>query len=928
MPFDQERRDYLNEKYPRSATPQDLEIEFRNNVIDRQVDELLQQAKNRRDFYNNRLMVPSDAELQYRSTSANALAEGLAKQPRPNPTPPTTLPRSTDIPSPGRQVSRAAPPPTPRTSGGAGNILDMTAPPPTAAPRQSMPGTNPTPGSKPSGLPGSPGRLTYPAAGAAIDFAFRVGSGQPIGQAAAGAIGTGIGSAVGFAAGSALGPMGGFLGGMIGGYLGGMAGSALYNAAFPPTAEAPKGQFDPKTGTPPFSGGQSIGVQYIVTCPLYYTYRDDGRTSMVTTTDVYCYGPVEGIRYYPATRSDINPPIYLLARDINGKLKEYGLYGDSFNSTYVSSSKITNIIRADGLPDTGGNPPPLPIAKDNRTPDSTRHPGNTSFAPPSATPQIINITNNSVSPAPNNYVPGGFSSRTGGTPRGDSPNWIPKANLASQPHPNYSPLPVASLPSISPSGSPVSTGAPSAGTSGDPRTSPFTFKPDGSLEIVTPGSPVTTGNPVTNPADRSFPGFQPTILTPNPLAPSNFSASPSLDTATPGALPTTVINQPVPDAYRPTPVVPAPTPTPTPTPAPNNQPDFDDLRERFNELSLLVTGLTVLLNPIANNTTPEALRDAAATGTCRTLQPGGCSTPMAQNAEDAARLSADNNNKLNALNTTLQGLDLSLLGVINNKLGPQLPGPNGIAGFLSRTAQAAKLDKALNALNTVLLLHNAAMLSRSLGSTLGDLTSQSLATIGIKDSEGSPIDINEQLGKQVNTFMESILGAEVWAGTKTSWNKASSIISSATNIMYTVRSMFDSGREILEWTAENTGKIGNALKKYRIVGEDAYKWMPERVTVQNRFTQKIDRIREGTDSLDDAASSLTGVLGEVQSIQQEYADLQEQKQRFDANIKDLTPKTREENKPVADAVTAARTASKAPADMPQVFRGEGETEDA
>ena len=168
MPFDQERRDYLNEKYPRSATPQDLEIEFRNNVIDRQVDELLQQAKNRRDFYNNRLMVPSDAELQYRSTSANALAEGLAKQPRPNPTPPTTLPRSTDIPSPGRQVSRAAPPPTPRTSGGAGNILDMTAPPPTAAPRQSMPGPNPTPGSKPSSLPGPPGRLAYPAAGAAI----------------------------------------------------------------------------------------------------------------------------------------------------------------------------------------------------------------------------------------------------------------------------------------------------------------------------------------------------------------------------------------------------------------------------------------------------------------------------------------------------------------------------------------------------------------------------------------------------------------------------------------------------------------------------------------------------------------------------------------------------------------------------------------
>ena len=105
-------------------------------------------------------------------------------------------------------------------------------------------------------------------------------------------------------------------------------------------------------------------------------------------------------------------------------------------------------------------------------------------------------------------------------------------------------------------------------------------------------------------------------------------------------------------------------------------------------------------------------------------------------------------------------------------------------------------------MNTVLLLHNAAMLSRNLGSTLGDLTSQALATIGIKDSEDSPIDVNEILGKQANNFMSSILGAEVWAGTKTSWNKANSIIASATNLMYTVRSMFDSTREILEWTAE------------------------------------------------------------------------------------------------------------------------------
>jgi uncharacterized protein YoxC len=104
--------------------------------------------------------------------------------------------------------------------------------------------------------------------------------------------------------------------------------------------------------------------------------------------------------------------------------------------------------------------------------------------------------------------------------------------------------------------------------------------------------------------------------------------------------------------------------------------------------------------------------------------------------------------------------------------------------------------------------------------------------------------------------------------------------------------------------------------------------MPEQVTHQNAWALKIERFRNGTDNLDDAASSLQGVLGEVQNIQQEFGELNEQKQRFDTNIANLTPKDRAENKPVADAVAAAKVVSKAPADAANVFRGEGETPDA
>jgi predicted nucleic acid-binding Zn-ribbon protein len=244
--------------------------------------------------------------------------------------------------------------------------------------------------------------------------------------------------------------------------------------------------------------------------------------------------------------------------------------------------------------------------------------------------------------------------------------------------------------------------------------------------------------------------------------------------------------------------------------------------------------------------------------------------------------------------------------------------------FTQKAFKATRLDKVLNALNFILLLHNAAMLSRNLASTLGDLTSQALAVIGIKDEQNNPIDINSILSKQADSFMSGILGEEIWKGTKESWNKANRIISSATNIVWTIRSLGDSAREIAEWTAENTGKIGNALKRYRIVGEDAYKWMPENVKSTNKWTRAVDRFTEGTASLDDAASSLSGVLSEVQNVGEEFGQLKEQRDTFKKQLEDLEPKEQKDNVPVKTTADARKEASVNPPEIANVERGQGE----
>ncbi|PSB16049.1 hypothetical protein C7B65_22760 [Phormidesmis priestleyi ULC007] len=264
----------------------------------------------------------------------------------------------------------------------------------------------------------------------------------------------------------------------------------------------------------------------------------------------------------------------------------------------------------------------------------------------------------------------------------------------------------------------------------------------------------------------------------------------------------------------------------------------------------------------------------------------------------------------NGLNVGLNAAELGLLNTINNKMGEQLIG--GLAGKLTRFSKWMQFDRIMNVFILIGVLHNAAMLSRSAAETIGELTSQALTVIGIKGDDNQPIDVNEIIGKQANVFMSSILGETVWNGTKESWQKANRIISTASNIISTVRSIADSTRDVMEWTAENTGKIGNALKRWRVVGENAYKWMPERVTAQGKWHRSIDKAVEGIQSVEDAASSLAGAVGNVRSIQEDFTEVKEQKANFDKALKEATPKSGTENDATKAKATAEKAASASP----------------
>ncbi|PSB47298.1 hypothetical protein C7B80_10210 [Cyanosarcina cf. burmensis CCALA 770] len=908
----------LNRKYPRIT---DLEpADFQRLSVDRQMNDFWREEAAYRASLSAKNFVPTadtpDPKINiqvpsvdrpefrpYERTSpwkTQFTEPTLPNRAAVHPSAPPSTPESSLL-----RPAPASPPPTPATSGAGSNPnLRMESPPPPAAPKQAVGYADPRPSALPSNVPEPAGvgavgaaaaqaiakNAAYGSIGAAAaSFTYDVITGRPPLDAAGKALATGAGTAFGTALGSGFGPVGMFLGGAIGGAVGG----ALYDRFFHPTSAHP--QKEGYVGKVPFTGGQ-MNADYhfwgsrIWGCPFggYDKLNKQSGGTLVVK------GPIVSISE-PVFASTSGGCLLFAVEIVTATQTVTGYFSDRAGDNGKNISFPPSLVN--GQADTGGDTSTrLPVPTDNRTYITINQYGNAGYAPPRAELE--------PAPAPNAYAPGGLPI-----------DKLPSAVPVGEPHPDTAP-PRMLLPDPQPTGV-------SNNTTNNPPGGSVTFDPTtGVVTFVAPGSPAAS-NPALNPWHQTLP-FSPTTLQSSPLTSSNFSTAPNPDHATTSSISTTAQPTPTPDATSPVPKS-QPAPSLTPATAPATAPEVEKLRtefqEQFTNLGLGMVAITQILQGIQNNTATETIRNAAQEGTCQSLN-GGCTTGV--NINQQVSNAANNSAAANAL---LQGADLALLGVIDSKLGAQIPN-GGIGGFLQRAFQATRLDKILNALTFILALHNAAMLSRSLGATLGDLTSQALTTIGIKDENGSPLDINAEIGRQVNNLMTAVLGVETWEGTKTAWNKANAILSSANQIMWMVRSLFDSGREVTEWIANNTGKIGNALKRFRVVGEDAYPHMSENVTHQNAWMLKVQRYREGVDTLDDAASSFQGVLGEVQNIQQEAQELNEQKQRFDNAIRDAQPKTIPENTPVKDKADATKIASASPATQADVFRGEGETSNA
>ncbi|WP_332863844.1 hypothetical protein [Pannus brasiliensis] len=259
---------------------------------------------------------------------------------------------------------------------------------------------------------------------------------------------------------------------------------------------------------------------------------------------------------------------------------------------------------------------------------------------------------------------------------------------------------------------------------------------------------------------------------------------------------------------------------------------------------------------------------------------------------------------LNALNAFLQAFDIGLLMRIDNKLGAQLPG--GLSGFLTdvftRLWNSRIVDRALNIIGVAASIHNAVMLSRNVGTTLGAVISNVLGIFGVKDPEATTDKIGEIINGTIENLVKSIVGAENYESLTKTWASANRIYQAATNIYQMMTDSTYAIAEGLGKLGERTGKIGNALKASGILLENTLEWLDENSNIHIGKNRKLNALINGLQGAQEVASDLEDITSNFREATENVTEIKEEMGNLKKEVDDLTKvKKEEENKAKTDS---------------------------
>jgi hypothetical protein len=756
--------------------------------------------------------------------------------------------------------SRGSPPPTlSGTAARASALVEPTATPAPAALKEAIGGAIGGIGqSLPKALPQSAGRLLIPGVGVGLTLAGALIAGQSIQQAlATTAIVTGAGFVGGLIGTAVGGPIGGYVGTMVGGFVGGYLANSLLPMVLPSNA-ARQEFYAPSYA--PFIGGQKSGARYNVSF-TFDLFQNGVISSTQSSGFNGMWGPIQSIALENPVPE--NGGVGLVVVDTppstSGARSNYSF---GFFPTWTARNlRNVTVVNTNGTIEAVSINNPIP-PPDNRPAYYSDPPLNTDNAIPSGTPSAgLNKGKNlDVAPTlPGNNLPNSNSPYFPGH-GGLAPSYLPNPTQVPQPLPGLmpaqqnqrQPLPFAQpedLPQarIIPFGLQITPSTGGVVEPGYAQIIPATITP-----ATTEGVTITPsqGN---DSQGNMYPGV--------PYASTNSTNS----TGVPTVIPFPVRLEPVPDALSPTPKVntfpkvESPNESIARKQADDNEATKKAIEDQIGRLTAIATAIAALTpaingipDAIANNPNVRAAnRDDVQGAVCEISQPTGCLGAPIKQAEDAAKA---NGNKLDQINAALgagnAGANAALLAgqaTILERLGDQLPG--GIGGKLSRFAEWMHLDRVLNIMILATTLHNGLMLSNDIGQTLLGIINNALTLIGLKKEDGSGFDIGSIISGSIENLIKGAIGTENYQQLSTAWQKANRVYQATTNVLNQLMNVNSVITNALEVIGSYTGKIGNALRIWGVLGEKAYSWMNPQPSFDNKWITKLQQLQQNASTV-------------------------------------------------------------------------------
>jgi hypothetical protein len=350
----------------------------------------------------------------------------------------------------------------------------------------------------------------------------------------------------------------------------------------------------------------------------------------------------------------------------------------------------------------------------------------------------------------------------------------------------------------------------------------------------------------------------------------------------------------------PVPAIPSPVTPPSPQPPSSD----DDIRTKLVQL----IGITTLIN---SNTEPSQQRNNAKEGTCDALQSPQCTQGMENRIKDPIMDNVDATKAQTVANAGAISSVATLLATVwdflQNKIGKVL-------NILNNSV----VDRTLAVMNLVTNIHNAAMLTRDIGETLGSVVDNVISLTGLRftNSEGAQVGFTDVIGANFRAFLIQVLGAERYVELTLNWQKASMILNSAAQVLNTTQSMLDPISSAVEYGMENVSKIGNSLKEDGVVSENAYPAMDE--AIRARRVNRFERLNDTLEGAENIASNLSSVTSSAVSIKEDYKQLRE-------DAKDLKDKATAFN--TADSEARAALKAELPTEITPITLAPAPAED-